>query len=188
MSHVSPILANILPAAADYLSKGKSLGDDVTLTVGPVYSLGFLIGGPVLFLIGLVLVFIMYGRVKYFALEYGDGGFGGRMRSISGYIVLAAMLGVVGGYVAAIGWNNLGYSVTLNAAGLTEKHRGETFMYRWDDLKKTSDTIKSTDFWLNFERDERICQVHFLQVKIGETLQDKAIAITESSMPMEMRK
>jgi len=188
MIHVLPILANVLPAAADYLSKGKSLGDDVTLTVGPVYSLGFLIGGPALFTFGLVLVWVMYGRVKYFALEYGDGGFGGRMRSISGYIVLAAVLGVIGGYVAAIGWNNMGYSVTLNSVGLIEKQHGETFMYRWDDLKKTSDTIKSTDFWLKFERDERACQVRFLQVQIGETLQDRAIAITESSMPMEMRK
>ncbi len=37
------------------------------------------------------------------------------------------------------------------------------------DLKKTSEIIKSTDFWLEFERDGRKCRVQFQQKEIGET-------------------
>jgi hypothetical protein len=176
------MLAAILPAPADYLSVGKVAGDEITLTVGPVSSWGYLIGGPLLILAALILIWVMYGRVRFFALEYGDGGFGGRMKIIMPYLMLGGLLCVSGGVLGLIGWNNLGYSVTLGPVGLTEKTHDGLFTYRWVDLKEKSEMIKSTTFWLKFERDEHSCRVQFQQQQLGEKLQDQAISLAESSI------
>ena len=177
-----PLLADILPAPTEFLTVGKSMGDEITLTVGPLYTMGFLIAGPVLILLGIILVWVMYSRVKYFAMEFGYGTGWGRIKAISFSIAFGAILAALGIVSCLIGWANQGYSVVLSAAGLTEIHPLGTHAYKWDDLKATSGRINSTDFWLSFERDGRRCQVAFHQQELGVSVQDKAIQIAEAAI------
>ena len=135
-----------------------------------------------LILAGLVLVKIMFARVKFFALEYGNGGFWDRAKIITPFITLGSLLLLLGIGAASIGWLSLGYSVTLNAVGLTEVTRFQTIRYAWTDASAAAERIKSTEFWIAFAKDDHKCRVHFQQRYIGEKLQDKAIAITENSL------
>jgi uncharacterized membrane protein len=182
MTFPQPLLASILPAPTDFLTVGRLMGSEITLKVGPWYSTGFLIAGPVLVVAAVVLVLTMYQRVKYFAMEYGYGTGWGRIKAIFQYIVLGALLVAAGAAILLMGWANQGYSVVLSPSGLTEMHREGTQLYAWTDLKGSSERIKSTDFWLRFEKGGRACRVRFLQEYWGEELQDKAIDITETSM------
>jgi hypothetical protein len=182
MSHLSTFLADLLPVPSEFLSVGRQVGQEITLSIGPGYTTGFLIAGPLLVLAGIVLIVVMYGRVKYFAMEYGYGTGWGRIKAIFHYIVMGLLLAVTGLVLTLIGWGNQGYSVILSAAGLTEVSHLGTTTYRWDDLKATSERVKSTDFWLRFERDGKRCQVRFLQQDLGEEMQDAAITITEQAV------
>ena len=177
-----PILADILPAPTEFLSVGESVGNEVTLTVGPLFTTGFLVAGPVLILLGVILVWVMYSRVKYFAIEFGYGSGWGRIKAISFSIGFGAILAVLGVVSCLIGLANQGYSVVLSTVGLTEVHAMGTHTFKWQDLKATSDRINSTTFWLRFERDGRKCQVQFVQQDLGESVQDKAISIVEEAM------
>ena len=177
-----PLLADLLPTPTEFLTVGKAVGAEITLTVSPVYTTGFLAAGPLLILAGVVLVSVMYGRVKYFALEYGYGTGWGRIKAVLHYIVLGALLAGGGLLLGVIGWGNLGYSVILSASGLTEIQRTGTNNYRWDDLKAASERIKSTDFWLSFEANGKKCRVQFLQQNLGAELQDQVIKITEEAI------
>lgn len=177
-----PFLADLLPAPTEFLTVGKAIGSEITLTVGPVYTMGFLIAGPLLALVGVVLVVVMYGRVKFFAMEYGYGTGWGRIKAIFHYILIGMVLVGSGLVLGLIGWGNQGYAVILSPAGLTEKHRIGMHTYRWEDLKDSADRIKSTDFWLTFESGGRKCRVRFLQQNLGESLQDQAITITETAI------
>ena len=184
---IHPSLAAILPASSGFLTKGKILGDEVTLTVGPVYSTGFLIGGAVLMFAALILVVVMYQRVKYFARDFGDGGFGGRMSAISGPLIVGVFLIGAGGVLGLIGWGNQGYSVVLSANGLTESSKEGLKSWAWKDLDRasSSERVKSTSFTLVF-RDgaQNECRVHFHEQDLGTTVQDKAIAIAEGAISL----
>jgi hypothetical protein len=175
-------LADLLPSPTEFLSVGKAMGNEITLTVGPVYTTGFLVLGPLLILIAVILVSVMYGRVKYFALEYGYGTGWGRVKAVLHYIVIGLLMACGGLLLGIIGWGNLGYSVNLSANGLTEIQRAGTNNFRWDDLKAASERIKSTDFWLSFEANGKKCRVQFQQQNLGEEVQDKAIKITEEAI------
>ena len=175
-------LADLLPPPTDFLSVGKAMGTEITLTIGPVYTTGFLVAGPLLILAAVILVSVMYGRVKYFALEYGYGTGWGRVKAVLHYIVIGLLMAGGGLLLSLIGWGNLGYSVILSANGLTEIQRTGTNNFRWDDLKAASERIKSTDFWLNFEANGKNCRVHFQQQNLGESIQDQAIKITEEAI------
>lgn len=182
MFHLSTFLADLLPVPSEFLSVGKQIGPEITLSIGPVYTTGFLIAGPLLVLGGIILIAVMYGRVKYFAMEYGYGTGWGRIKAILHYIVMGLLLAAAGFVLTLIGWGNQGYSTILSSAGLTEvSHMGST-TYRWDDLKATSERVKSTDFWLKFEKDGKQCQVRFRQQDLGEALQDQAIKTTEEGI------
>ena len=171
-----------LPGISPFLTKGSDAGNGVTLMIGDLYTWALLGGGPLLILAGLALVKIMFARVKFFALEYGNGGFWDRARIITPFITLGSMLLLLGVGAAFIGWLSLGYSVTLKAAGLTEVTRTQTIHYAWTDASAAAERIKSTEFWITFAKDDRKCRVDFQQRYIGEKLQDKAIAITENSL------
>jgi hypothetical protein len=175
-------LADLLPTPTEFLTVGKALGNEITLTIGPVFTTGFLVAGPLLILAAVILVSVMYGRVKYFALEYGYGSGWGRVKAVLHYIVIGALLAGSGLLLALIGWGNLGYSVIVSANGLTEIQRTGTNNYRWDDLKAASERIKSTDFWLSFEAGGKKCRVQFQQQNLGEAVQDQAIKITEEAI------
>jgi hypothetical protein len=175
-------LADLLPSPTDFLSVGKAMGTEITLTIGPVYTTGFLVAGPLLILAAVILVSVMYGRVKYFALEYGYGTGWGRVKAVLHYIVIGLLMAGGGLLLSLIGWGNLGYSVILSASGLTEIQRTGTNNFRWDDLKAASERIKSTDFWLSFEANGKNCRVQFQQQNLGESIQDQAIKITEEAI------
>ena len=175
-------LADLLPPPTDFLSVGKAMGTEITLTIGPVYTTGFLVAGPLLILAAVILVSVMYGRVKYFALEYGYGTGWGRVKAVLHYIVIGLLMAGGGLLLSLIGWGNLGYSVILSANGLTEIQRTGTNNFRWDDLKAASERIKSTDFWLSFEANGKKCRVQFQQQNLGESIQDQAIKITEEAI------
>lgn len=182
MFHLSTFLADLLPVPSEFLSVGRQVGQEITLSIGPVYTTGFLVAGPLLILGGIVLIMVMYGRVKYFAMEYGYGTGWGRIKAVFHFIIMGLLLAITGLVLTLIGWGNQGYSVILSSAGLTEvSHLGST-TYRWDDLKAASERVKSTDFWLRFEKDGRRCQVRFLQQDMGEATQDAAIQITEEGV------
>lgn len=168
-----------LPDFSQYLTKGANAGDGVTLMIGDMYVWGLLGGGPLLIIAGLALMKIMFARVKFFALEYGNGGFFGRMKAIGPFIVLGMLLLLVGAAATFAGWLAQGYSATLTANGVTEVMRGETRRYAWVDASDKAEHIKSTDFWVAFSKDDHRCRLQFQQRYIGEKLQDKAIAITE---------
>lgn len=161
---------------------GKQVGQEITLSIGPVYTTGFLVAGPLLILGGIVLIMVMYGRVKYYAMEYGYGTGWGRIKAIFHFIAMGVILAVTGLVLTLIGWGNQGYSVILSSAGLTEVSHLGTTTYRWDDLKATSERVKSTDFWLKFAKDGKSCQVQFHQQDLGEVMQDQAIKITEEAI------
>ncbi|MFM2169293.1 MAG: hypothetical protein RIS79_3664 [Verrucomicrobiota bacterium] len=175
-------LADLLPSPTDFLSVGKAMGTEITLTIGPVYTTGFLVAGPLLILAAVILVSVMYGRVKYFALEYGYGTGWGRVKAVLHYIVIGLLMAGGGLLLSLIGWGNLGYSVILSTNGLTEIQRAGTNNFRWDDLKAASERIKSTDFWLTFEANGKKCRVQFQQQNLGESIQDQAIKITEEAI------
>lgn len=165
-----------------FLTKGSDAGTGVALEIGNQYTWGLLIGGPLLILAGLALVRIMYGRVKFFALEYGNGGFLGRMKVIAPFLVLGTALLLLGTSSLYLGWQALGYSVTLNATGLIERTHDQTIHYAWTDAEEAADRIKSTEFWIAYKKDGRKCRVSFQQRYIGAELQDKAIEIAEIAL------
>lgn len=165
-----------------YLVKGSDAGSGVTLMIGDVYTYLLLGSGPLLVIAALVLVKIMYGRVKFFALEFGNGGFFGRVRAIGPSIFLGGMLLLFGVALTWLGWQGLGYSVTLSPKGLHEVSRSASVHYEWSDATSAAERIKSTEFWVAFARNGRKCRVEFQQRYIGEKLQDKAIAIAEQAL------
>jgi len=168
-----------IPDISPFLTKAADSGDGVTLLVGDMYTWGLLGGGPLLVIAGIAMVKVMFTRVKFFALEYGNGGFFGRVKVIGPFVVLGTLLLLLGGAAFWLGWQAKGYSATLAASGVTEAMLGETRRYDWADASGKADHIKSTDFWLAFSKDGRRCRLKFQQRYIGEKLQDKAIAIAE---------
>ncbi len=184
MNSFSPLLAATftMPDISPLLTKGSDAGNGVTLMIGDLYTWGLLGGGPLLILAGLAMVKIMFARVKFFALEYGNGGFWDRAKIITPFITLGSLLLLIGATAIVLGWLGLGYSVTLNPTGLTEVARFQTTRYTWTDASAAAERIKSTEFWIAFAKDDRKCRVDFQQRYIGEKLQDKAIAITENAL------
>ncbi|MGV3664150.1 MAG: hypothetical protein ACO1TE_28515, partial [Prosthecobacter sp.] len=179
MNLFSPLLgaAPALPDISPYLTKGSG-GLGVTLRVGDVQT-WLLIGGGVLLILGaLALVKIMHTRLKFFSLEFGKG----RFTTLLPYLVMGVLLFIVGGAASWLGWQALGYSVTLDATGLTEKSRSGQTHYIWEQAESASERIKSTEFWINFVRGDKSCRVMFQQRYLGEFLQDKAIQLTEEGL------
>jgi hypothetical protein len=165
-----------------YLTKGVDAGTGVTLHIGDQY-IYILLGGGLLLIIGaLVLVKIMYARVKFFALEYGNGSFFGRVKAIVPSVFLGALLFILGVAATWLGWQGMGYSVTLNREGLNEMTRSGAIRYAWADATSAAERIKSTEFWVAFAKEGHKCRVEFQQRYIGEKLQDKAIAIAEEAL------
>jgi len=165
-----------------YLTKGVDAGNGVTLMIGDMYIYALLGSGPLLIIAAIVLVKVMYARVKYFALEFGNGGVSGRLKVIVPSIALGTVLFLMGAAITWLGWQGSGYSVTLNTKGALEVFRSNSVRYAWSDASKAADRIKSTEFWVEFAKDGRICRVDFQQRYIGEKLQDKAIAIAEDAL------
>lgn len=165
-----------------YLTKGQDAGNGVTLLIGDLYTWLLLGGGPLLIIAALVLVKVMYGRARYFALEFGNGGFFGRLKAIGPSVIIGTALLFLGGAAAWLGWQSMGYSVTLSAQGLHEVSRSQSVHYEWDDATSAAERIKSTEFWIAFAKNGRKCRVNFQQRFIGEKLQDKAIAIAERAL------
>ncbi len=184
MNPFPPLLAAAitLPDISPFLTKGSDAGNGVTLKIGDLYTWLLLGGGPLLILGGLMLVKIMFTRVKFFALEFGNGTFFGRARVIAPFITLGAACLLIGGAATWLGWQSQGYSATLTATGLTEMTRGTVTRFDWTEASSASERIKSTEFWVVFAKDGRQCRVEFQQRYIGEKLQDKAIAITENAL------
>jgi len=181
----SPLFSFDITGSLDispYLTKGGDAGNGVTLMVGDIYTYILLGSGPLLVIAAFVLVKVMYERVKFFALEFGNGGFFGRLKAIGPSIVLGAALFLLGAAATWLGWQSMGYSVTLSAKGLHEVSRSESVHYEWSDVTSAADRIKSTEFWVAFAKDGRKCRVDFQQRFIGEKLQDKAIAIAEAAL------
>ena len=165
-----------------YLIKGRDAGNGVTLLIGDMYTYALLGGGLLLVIAAFVLVKVMYARVKFFALEFGHGGFFGRLKAIVPSIALGTVLFLLGAATTGLGWEGTGYSVTLNAKGVLEVLRDKSVRYAWSDATSAADRIKSTEFWVEFAKDGRKCRVNFQQRYIGEKLQDKAIAIAENAL------
>lgn len=165
-----------------YLVKGQDSGNGVTLMIGDMYTYALLGSGPLLVIAAFVLVKVMYDRVKFFALEFGNGGFAGRLKGIVPSIALGAVVLVLGVAATWLGWQSMGYSVTLSAKGLREVSRSESVQYEWSDATSAAERIKSTEFWVAFAKEGRKCRVSFQQRFIGEKLQDKAIAIVEQAL------
>lgn len=184
MFHLSTFPADLLPLPSEFLSVGRQVGAEITLSIGAFYTTGLLVAGPLLCFGGVLLIGIMYRRVKYFALEYGYGTGWGRIKAMLHFIVMGMTLILAGIVMALIGWGNQGYSVILSSSGLTEVSQLGTASYRWDDLKATSERVKSTDFWLRFEKADKHCHVRFRQQDLGEVIQDQAIHITEEAIRM----
>lgn len=186
MTAFSPLIAAsfTLPDISPLLNKAADAGNGVTLTIGDMYTWGLLGGGPLLILGGLALVKIMFNRVKFFALEYGNGGFFGRLKIIGPFVVFGSLLLLLGLTSLWLGWQSQGYSVTLTANGLVEMTRGESYHYGWTEMnaEASSRHIKSTDFTVVFTHDGRRCAARFQQRYIGEALQDKAIGIAEQAI------
>ncbi|MFM7604840.1 MAG: hypothetical protein ACKO8Z_06530, partial [Prosthecobacter sp.] len=120
MFHLSTFLADLFPAPSEFLSVGRQVGPEITLSIGPAYTTGFLVAGSLLILSGILMIRVMYGRVKYFALEYGYGNGWGRVKAMFHFIAMGLALAVTGIVLTLIGWGNQGYSVILSSAGLTE--------------------------------------------------------------------
>lgn len=167
-----------MPDVSPYLTKGFTVSEGVMLRPSDTHTWLLLGGGLLLVLLGLALVKVMYSRVKFFALEFGKG----RLSVTLPYIATGTLLVLAGGAAAWLGWEALGYSVRLDGTGLTERWRGGTAHYSWEEAESASDRIKATDFWISFVKGGRTCRVRFQQRYIGEAAQDKAIAITEGSL------
>ncbi|OYW74591.1 MAG: hypothetical protein B7Z37_17200 [Verrucomicrobia bacterium 12-59-8] len=165
-----------------YLTKGSDAGNGVTLMIGDMYTYALLGSGPLLVIAAFALVKVMYGRVKFFALEFGNGGFFGRAMAIAPSIAFGAVLFLLGAAATWLGWQCMGYSVTLSAQGVNEVSRSESVHYAWSDAASAAERLKSTEFWVAFAKDGRKCRVEFQQRFIGEKLQDKAIAIAEQAL------
>ena len=165
-----------------YLTKGSDAGNGVTLMIGDMYTYVLLGGGPLLVIAAIVLVNVMYSRVRFFALEYGNGGFFGRLKIILPFITLGGLLLLVGAGATWLGWESAGYSVTLTPKGAHEVMRTRSVHYDWADATSAAERIKSTDFWVAFAKDGHKCRVTFQQRYIGEKLQDKAIAAAEAAL------
>jgi hypothetical protein len=165
-----------------YLIKGSDAGNGVTLMIGDLYTYGLLGGGPLLVIAAFVLVKIMYARVKFFALEYGDGGFFGRLKVIVPFVTLGVVLFLLGSAATYLGWQGMGYSVTLTSQGVHEVSRSDSIRYSWAEATSAAERIKSTEFWVEFTKSGRKCRVDFQQRYIGEKLQDKAIVIAEEAL------
>lgn len=171
-----------MPDISAFLTKGSAAGDGVMLRVGDMYVWGLLGGGPLLILAGLWLMKTMYGRVRYFALDYGEGSIWGRMKAITPFIAMGLGLMLVGGAATWLGWLGRGYSATLTPSGLVESWEGHLTRYDWSHVRGASQHIRSTDFWISFANNENRCRVRYQQRFIGEKLQDRAIAIAESAL------
>ena len=171
-------LADLSP----FLTKGVDTGNGVMLMVGDMFTYALLGGGPLLVVIACVMVKIMYARVKFFALEFGTHGFFGRLKLILSFIGMGVFMLFLGAAATWMGWQSVGYSVTLSAQGVHEVSRGGSVRYEWSDATSAAERIKSTDFWVAFAKDGRKCRVKFQQRYIGEKLQDKAIAIVEDAL------
>lgn len=174
-----------IPRAVDfspYLTKGIDSGNGITLTVGYQYTYPLLIGGPLLVIAALVLVKTMYARTRFFAMEYGNEGFFGRIKVIAPTLAFSGLLLVLGSAVGWLGWQCQGYTVTLTAQGVHQVSRGGSVLYAWADATRASERIKSTEFWVAFANGGRKCRVEFQQRYIGEKLQDKAIAIVDNAL------
>lgn len=181
----SPLLSLSLTALSDvspYLVKGVDAGNGVTLQIGSQYIYILLGSGPLMIIGALMLVRIMYARVKFFALEYGNGSFFGRVGAIAPSVFAGALLLLLGLAATWLGWQGMGYSVTLTREGVHEATRGGSYLYAWSDAASASERIKSTEFWVLFAKDGRKCRVDFQQRYIGEKLQDKAIAIADEAL------
>ena len=165
-----------------YLIKGRDAGNGVTLLIGDMYTYALLGGGLLLVIAAFVLVKVMYARVKFFALEFGHGGFFGRLKAIVPSIALGTVLFLLGAVATWLGWQGLGYSVTLNPKGAHVMQHSKSFSYAWADATSASERIKSTEFWVEFTKEGRKCRVSFQQRYIGEKLQDKAIALAEDAL------
>jgi hypothetical protein len=182
---------NLLPLSFDitgsmdishYLTKGSDSGDGVTLMVGDSYAYLLLGSGPLVVIGAFVLMKVMYARVKFFALEFGNGGFFDRIKSIAPSVFLGSMLFLLGVAATWLGWQSKGYSVTMSAQGLHEVSRNASVHYEWSDATSAAERLKSTEFWVAFAKNGRKCRVNFQQRFIGEKLQDKAIAIAEQAL------
>ncbi|MBB5032290.1 hypothetical protein [Prosthecobacter vanneervenii] len=174
-----------LPHAVDfspYLTKGVDVGNGIKLMVGYQYTYPLLIGGPLLLIAAWVLVKTMYARTKFFAMEFGNAGFFGRIKVIAPSLALGGFLLVLGAALGWLGWQSQGYSVTLTAQGVHQVSRSGSALYAWADATSASKRIKSTEFWVVFAQGSLKCRVEFQQRYIGEKLQDKAIAITENAL------
>ncbi len=172
----------VLMDLSPYLTKGSEASNGVTLMIGDVYTYSLLGSGTLLVIAALILVKIMYGRVKFFALEFGNGGFFGRVKAIAPFIALGAVLFLFGTAAIWVGWQAMGYSVTLSSKGVNEVSRSASTHYAWGDATSAAKRIKSTEFWVAFAKDGRKCRVNFQQRYIGEKLQDKAIVIAEEAL------
>lgn len=167
-----------------YLTKASGAGGGVMLEIGDLYVWSLIGAAPLLVISALVLIRAMYVRVEFFAMEFGRGGFWGRVKAIGHIIALGLILMVVGVVAGGLGWYASGYSVTLTSSGLSEVSREGNMTYGWEDVLTASDHIRSTDFGITFARGARRCRVTFRQKYIGEDLQDKAIAIAESAISL----
>lgn len=165
-----------------YLIKASSVGDGVTLMIGDPYTYGLLGAGPLLVIAAFALVRIMYTRVKFFALEFGNGGFWGRLKAILPFVTLGTILFLFGVTATWLGWQSLGYSVTLTSKGAQEISRSDSIHYSWAEATSAAERIKSTDFWVEFTKGNHKCRVKFQQRYIGEKLQDRAIVIAEEAL------
>ncbi len=165
-----------------YLTKGSDAGNGVKLMIGDMYTYALLGGGVLLVIGALVLVKTMYARVKFFALEFGNGGFFGRVKAIGPVVFFGTLLFLVGTAAVWAGWQAMAYSVTLSAKGVNEVSRSESIQYAWSDATSAAERIKSAEFWVAFAKDGHKCRVDFQQRYIGEKLQDKAIVIVEEAL------
>lgn len=186
MNAFTPLLAAsfTLPDLSPFLNKAADAGSGVTLKIGDMYTWGLLGSGPLLILGGLALVKIMFNRVRFFALEYGNGSTFGRLKIIGPFVVLGSLLLLLGLTSLWLGWQSQGYAVTITADGLIEETTGESYRYTWKEMnaEASSQHIKSTDFTLTFTHGGRRCAARFQQRFIGEKLQDKAIGIAEQAI------
>jgi len=167
-----------------YLIKASDTGGGIMLEIGDMYVWSLLGITPLLVISALVLIRTMYVRVEFFALEFGRGGFWGRVKAIGHFIALGFFMIVVGLSSGFLGWHAADYSVTLSPSGLVEVSRDGTVKFGWDEVLKASDHIRSTEFGITFAKGSHRCRVLFRQSYIGEELQDKAIAITENAFSL----